>query len=208
MQSVAAEALGKIGSAAEPAVPKLLEMARGKDHELEIVSMQALGGIGRPAESALPTLYAALKNDDREIRAAAFQALPKIEPDKDKLLPIYLSALEEPSRMRRIAAQALKQFGDKARPAVPTLLAMLDRDMDRPIALETLRAIHVREVPPLLTALNHKDATVRAFACESLGDLGPEAHDAVPALEQKAQTEGEPVRTAAKKALERINSKS
>ena len=208
LQSAAAEALGKIGAASEPAVPKLLALAEGKDRELGIVSMQALGGIGRPAESALPVLYAALKNDDREIRSAAFQALPKIEPDKDKLLPIYLSALEEPTRVRRIAAQALKQFGEKARPAVPALLTMLDRDMDRPIALEALRAIHVREVPPLLTALNHKDATVRAFACESLGELGPEAHEATSALEQKAQTEGEPVRSAAKKALERINAKS
>ena len=74
---------------------------------------------------------------------------------------------------------------------------MLDRDMDRAVALETLRAIHVQEVPPLLTALNHKDAKVRAFACESLGELGPEANEAGSALEQKAQAEAEPVRDAA-----------
>jgi HEAT repeat protein len=107
-------------------------------------------------------------------------------------------------RMRRVAAQGLRTYGEKAQPAVPALLAMLDRDTDRAVALETLRAIHVHDIPPLLAALNHKDANVRAFACESLGELGPEAKDAVPVLEQKAQGDSEPVRGAAKKALQRI----
>ncbi len=210
LQSTAAEALGKIGAPSEPAIPRLLEMARGKDRELQIVSLQAMGAIGQPADQVLPALYDGLKSDDFQLRYVSLQGLAKAETDKDKLLPVLLNALQEQTggRMRRVAAQSLKTYGDKAQPAIPALIAMLDRDMDRAIALETLRAIHVRDVNPLLTALNHKDANVRAFACESLGDLGPDAKEAVPVLEQKAQGDSEVVRGAAKKALERIQANS
>jgi HEAT repeat protein len=207
LQSAIIDTLGKIGPKAEASVPRLLELARGKDREIQIVSMLALGLIGKPSGDVLSTLYTYQKNDDREVRYAAFQAITKLEPDQDKLFPVLLSALQEESiRMHRIAAVALAKYGDKAQPAVPTLIKMLDRETDRKIALEALKSIHVHDLPPLLTALNNKDANVRAFACDSLGDLGPAAKEAVPALQEKANGDAEAVRDAAKKALERINS--
>jgi len=208
LQASAAEALGKIGAASEPAGPQLLEMARGHDREISITALQALAGVGKPIDGLLPFLYDSVKNDDREIRLSALQALTKIEPDREKLFPVLIKGLQEDSgRVRRVAAQGLRSYnyGERAQEAVPALMAMLDKDTDRQIAVDTLRAIHVRELPPLLTALNHKDAKVRAFACELLGDLGTEAKDAIPALEQKAEGDAQPVRDAAKKALARIS---
>ncbi len=209
LQSSAVEALGKIGPAAEPAGPRLLEIAHGNDRELAITALQALGGIGKPIPGLLPFLYDSLKNDDREVRLSALQSIVKAEPDRDKLLSLLIKSLQDESgRIRRVAALGVKPYGEKAQAAVPGLMAMLDRDIDRALAIDALRAIHVRDVQHLLAALNNKDAKVRVFACELLSDMGSDAKDAIPALEQKAEGDAEPVRTAAKKALARINGKS
>lgn len=205
LQSAAAETLGKIGAPSEPAAGRLLELARGKDREVKIAALSALSGIGRPADQIGPVAYEALKSDDREIRLAALQVVAKVEQDEAKLLPILLKALKEESgRVRRVAAIGLRGLGEKASAAVPELIPMLDRDLERQTAIDTLKAIHVRDLPSLLTVLNNKDPKVRAFACESLGDLGAGAREAVPVLEAKAQNDSEPVRDAAKKALDRI----
>lgn len=206
LRTTALETLGKIGPAAESASGKILGFVHDSNRELRIGSLQALGGIGKPAETVLPLFYQGLKSDDREVRLVSLQGIVKAEPDRDKLLPILVASLkEESARMRRTAATALIPYGDSAAAAVPQLVSMLDRDSDRQAALDALRAIHVRDLPPLLTALNHRDAKVRALACELLGELGPEAKQAVPALEEKVEKDAEPVREAARKAIERIN---
>ncbi len=78
---------------------------------------------------------------------------------------------------------------------------MLSKDNDRAIALATLRALPIHSVPPLLTALGHKDVSVRVFACDALGKLGPSAKEAMPALEERAKSDDGKVKDAAKKAL-------
>ncbi len=209
LQMGAAESLGKIGVAAESAVPRLLEAVHGTDREMKITAMKALGDIGRPADQILPVFYEGMGSDDREVRLNALQSVIKTEPNKDKLLPVLLKSIQEDQgRLRRVAAAALAPYGEKAQSAAPALVAMLDRETDRPAAFEALRAIHVHDLPLLLTALNHKDAKVRAFACDLLGDLGPQAKEAAPVLEEKAQGDAEAVRDAARKALGRINAKS
>jgi HEAT repeat protein len=63
------------------------------------------------------------------VRAAAVPALAKVESDDAKLIEVLVKAVsDETGRVRRPAAQAIGKFGDRARAAVPGLVAMLERD--------------------------------------------------------------------------------
>jgi HEAT repeat protein len=89
----AAQALGKMGAAAAPAVPDLigaLDTHPSREPSLEgppryykdarWVAADALGAIGPPAASALPKLRElASKDDEPEVRDAAAAAVKKIE---------------------------------------------------------------------------------------------------------------------------------
>jgi HEAT repeat protein len=207
LQITALEALGKIGPESTSAVPKIIEFAKTGSEEQRLAAMQALGNIGQGLEGVLPMLYEALKSQNRDMRIAALQAIPKVEKDDAKVLEILGNALEEESgRIRRVALDASKRLGSRAEPLVPKILVLLDRDADRPVALATLREIPVRSVKTLVSALNHRDAAVRAFACDALGKLGSDAIEAVPLLQEKAEKDSDNVRAAAKRALERIPS--
>jgi HEAT repeat protein len=201
------DTLGKIGSAAAAAVPRLTELATTGGAEWRVAAIVALGGIGREAASALPVIYDGARDPSFDVRAAAVPALVKVESDEAKLLEVLVKAVsDETGRVRRPAAQAIGTFGDRARAAVPGLVAMLERDNDRGPAFEALKAIGVVTVPDLQKMLGAKDAKVRVFACESLGKLGSQATDAVAALEPLAKAgEGDAVGRAAREALKRIN---
>jgi HEAT repeat protein len=62
-------------------------------------------------------------------------------------------------------------------------------------------------VPPLIESLKDKDVSVRREAAEALGEIGPEAEDAVSPLLDLLRDENEMVQMRAKKALKRINPK-
>lgn len=205
LQAGIIEALGRIGASAEAAVPRIAELARGQSEEIRLAALQSLGSIGRIPPGSLGLFYEAMKSSDRDLREAGIKGIATAETDDAKLLPALESALgDESGRIRRLAADRLKLLGDRAQPAVPRLLTMLDRDQDRPIALQALRAVKPREVPRLMTALQHRDPAVRIFACEALGQLGPAAKEAVSALQDKVKGDADGVKEAAKKALEQI----
>jgi len=205
LRTSAIETLGKIGEEAKAAVPQLTRFAESGPDDVRQAALQALNGIGRPAAEALPALYKAASSENRDLRIQALLALDRIETNDEKLLPVITAALQsEGGAVRRTAAQVAKRFGDRAQDCVPALLSMLDRDTDRPIALATLRAMKIHDVAQLLTRLEDRSFTVRVFACDSLAKLGPEAKEALPALQKKAEGDIDVVKTAAKKAIEEI----
>ncbi len=206
LRSNAIETLGKVGEDAKPAIPKLTEFASSGPDDLRLAAMQALNGIGRPAAAALPTLYKAMSAENRDLRIQALLALDRIETNDDQLHPIVLAALQnETGAVRRTAAQVAKRFGDGAQDCVPALLSMLDRDTDRPTAIATLRAMKIHDIAQLLSVLDDRSFTVRIFVCEALAKLGPEAKEALPALQKKADGDIDAVKSAAQKAIEQIN---
>ena len=146
-----------------------------------------------------------LKDGETDVRAAAIPALVAIENDESKIITTLVLALsDESGRVRRPAAAALAKFGERARAATPGLVAMLERDTDRGVALLSLKVIGVRSVLDLVHALSVKEPQIRVFACEQLAALGAEARDAVPRL--KELTNGQPtaVQDAARAALTKI----
>jgi HEAT repeat protein len=132
-------------------------------------------------------LTAALSDRDAEVRAAAAWRLETAGALTEPAIPKLQAALgDEQEIVRTAAARALGALGPKARSASLALLAALDdpRANVRAEAAQALARIELtaEAIPALTRALRHRDSYVRAFAAWTLGNLGPEAKDAVPAL--------------------------
>ena len=81
---------------------------------------------------------------------------------------------------------------------------MLERDTDRDVALLSLKVIGVRSVPDLLRALAVRAPEVRVFACGQLAELGADAKEAVPRLQELTNGQPQSVQDAARAALTKI----
>jgi len=88
-------------------------------------------------------------------------------------------------RDRQRALMAFQALGPIARPAIPTLAAMITnaKPDQADAGFQALSGIGVEEcVPPLVLALTNGDAILRPAAAVSLGSLRGRAREAVPAL--------------------------
>jgi len=137
--------------------------------------------------AAAPELIAALNDRDPEIRAASAWALGVLGAAAEPSVPGLAHALrDEQEPVRTAAANALGSLGARSRSAASALFAALDDPWAnvRAAAARALASLELtaESVPSLAKALGSPDAYVRAFAAWSLGNLGPAAREAVPAL--------------------------
>ena len=181
----AAESLGQLGPAAEPAIPALIEMVRENQPFIAGVAAEALGKIGPAAvpalrellksstgevqayatralgsagasdEQTISQLLKSLKQADPEVRAAAVQALGRARAASDEVIAALIKALADDEFVQSAAIRALGRIGSKARQAAPALTKLLGE-------LEYFE----------------RDAVMNA-----LGSIGPGAKEAIPALE-------------------------
>ena len=204
LQLAIVETLRRLGPAAAPAVPRLLELAGKNGGGQRATVLPALAAIGHDAGAALPMIRACAKDPAPELRASSAPALTAVDPDGAEVLSTLLILLRDSSGMvRRATAPELEKLGPRAEAAIPGLIAMLDQDTERSLALAALKSIKVRNIPDLLTLLAMREAKVRVFACDSLGALGPAANEAIPKLRDLLSASS-PVQDAARKALARI----
>jgi HEAT repeat protein len=115
--------------------------------------------------------------------------------------------------VRSGAAQTLGQLGPEAREAVPALTTAALHDEDLHVRVEAGIAIWRidkragRVLPVLAEALQSDDEVLRWTAAECLGEMGPDARDAVPALLEalRANYKARLIRAGIQMALERID---
>ena len=127
------QALGKIGPAAQPAVPTLTDLLKAKDEYVRAAASEALGLIGPKAGSATPALTAALEDQVGGVGVAAALALWRID-QSPKAIPALVDFLKskENQYVRISAAQALGQIGPPAaKTAGPILLDIAQNDTMR-----------------------------------------------------------------------------
>jgi HEAT repeat protein len=176
-----ANALSRIGPAAESAVPALITFLNSKDGGYErTYAATALGWIGRQPEQAVPALINALQHDDEPV-------------------------------VRHLAARALGDFGANARPAIPALIEAIkggDKDM-RDAAAYGLKSIPATpsNVPALTDLLHDEINSARGAAARSIGGAGSEAAGAVPTLLSLLKDQDDSVREAAAASLHEIDPK-
>ena len=204
LQSAIVDTLGQLGPAAAPSVPRLLEIVKKGNERATILPI--LTSIGPGAKDALPMIYAAARDRVAEVKISGVTALAAVETDDAKALAVLIPLVGngESNKVCRAVAHALAKYGPAASAAVPGLISMLDKDTERGEAMRAIKAIGVKNVPDLLTLLSKTDVRIRTFACESLGNLGPEAKDAAPKLREIAAQDG-PLRASASAALKKID---
>jgi hypothetical protein len=226
---LAAEALGRLGPAAEPAIDTLLEIvsrrlqleSRYADHEstLKEAAIVALGQIGKQPEKVVPVL-AKLLELDRKDRWAGESAAHHAA--------ITIRALAQPAEypahglVRRLEDRNKKPelremilaMGERA---VPELAKALDdNDLAKPAAelLGQMGETASPAVPELLNVVRDRttDWATRVAAIEALGLIGEAGRPAVPYIEvfSKDDLSGSPLNQkqveSARQALRRIRS--
>ena len=134
----------------------------------------------------------------------ALAAVAPADPTTAERIGPYLVGGD--ARLRLAAVKALVHLGkDQPGVAVGYLVDAMERDADlRLEAAMALARIGAASVDSLRGRVGHADAGVRLWAVRSLGEIGPSAKDAIPALEGAAGDADAGVRDAAARALKKI----
>jgi HEAT repeat protein len=183
----------------------------------------ALAELGPAARDAEATLARTLKDKDPEVRYTAVLALGAIGAEGAESIDGLIQTLKDPAWFVRFTAtQALQKLGPKAKAAVPTLVEALkpnDAVKDfRPIRCAQAAAALAKidpgnkdiqgAIPLIVEKLLGYDGDgsdgARVVGAELLGDCGPAAASALPALVKRLKDEDGDVRVAAAQALIKI----
>jgi HEAT repeat protein len=218
LRSLAIEALGGIGTAHPDVLPMLRRLLQEKEPSwYPYAAARALGRIGSVAKDVVPDLLALLSKVDVKSPDNSYSelltALARIDPTAKGVVPAMTAILknkEAKPELRQRVVNTLAKMGPAAKEAVPALIEEL-RAASKPasvypdIVLRALRAIGAEAVPGLTDlALNDQDNTVRRYAIEVLGEIGPPAKAAVPALRQCLDSPDRLISSSAAVALKRI----
>jgi hypothetical protein len=176
------------------------------DPEVRFPAIFALGAIGADAAEAVPALADILCHDpDPDVRNQAALALSKMAPASATAVPALAQALADAElAVRMNATVALLRLGPEARPAVPALIRALKDENNQTnlgtfhatiqdltaVALGRASAGTADGVPALAAALEEDHtAETRAAIVRGLGQVGPRARLAVPALVRAVEDE-------------------
>jgi HEAT repeat protein len=142
-----------------------------------------LGKIGPAAKAALPAIVAALDDPDKQVWTGALAVIANLGPDAAETVPVIIQGLD-PGK------------------------AKAGRDRDRQQLLVrsafALSKIGAPALPALIAALDDESAQRRAGVARALGEMGPAAGEAAPALVKNVGHWDETVRRETADALGQI----
>jgi HEAT repeat protein len=201
------------------AVPSLLSLLQDEDRGVRLRAALALGDLAREVRRVLPPLRsalqeAALHDEDGGVRAEAVRALLRAGPQPATEIGALVDALRsEVDAVRFHAALALGDLGPAGRPAVPALIRASLWDEEAAVRVGAALALwKIDQRDPLVQgvlteALGDANELVCWIAAEFLGQMGPAAREAVPALRQTLRRDFKLalIKTGVKLALERID---
>jgi HEAT repeat protein len=205
--SAAGESLARYGASAVPSLNKALQ-----DHR-EYVRKNAVGGLvklGASTEGVLVGLGRAIRDGDRAVRSSAADAL--VRAGKNGVEPLA-KALEDPDEeVRLTSVRALRRLKSDAVGAL-TQLGKTLKDGNTNVcgeAAEVLAGLGKPAVALLIEGLKHDggvqhdNAHTHICAAKALGKIGPDAKEAVPALQNALKDSNIIVRHEAVTALGNI----
>jgi HEAT repeat protein len=207
LQHNAIYALGAIGT--EAALQPLIGKLSDQDFNTQCHACRALGEMGADAASAGPHLIELSKAGVASARRNAVAALGQIGPSiGDEGITRLAEALQDPHQaVREEAAHALGKLGAEAAAAAPALVAALDDPTFAPRveaswALWRTSGEAETSVAVLIAQLeDFNDADTAAWV---LGEIGPQAKPAIPALVELLASDDEGERLHAVQALGKI----
>ncbi len=180
--------LGKAGRTARFVMPMVKKMLL-KDPELlvRLKAAETLWKVEQPPVSlVLPVVTRGLKDKEPANCRLALEVVKLMGPRAKDTVPWVRNALlHKDFNVQYQAIQAAAAIGPSAKRAVPELLEIIRKDDTGFLAANVtfaLGKIGSRGVPALIRALEDKEAKVRRAATFGLGQVGPRAYEAVPAL--------------------------
>lgn len=199
----AAWALGRIGEAAKPAIPLLIDTLTSQHVSVRRNAPRALGNFGEEAKPATAALRQLLDDEDSQVRVQAAAALWKINRQPESLAALETLVLVADSTAAYHAACILGELGVDAVSSAPALAKALGHD-DEDVARSAAKALG-RFGPSAISAVRQSQASadprIRRRAVEALGWIG------LPALEfvgESLEDEDPLVRRLAARALGRL----
>lgn len=167
-------ALSTLGTASQPALPKLLQQLSSPNKRLRIEAMEVLAAIGHGASDALPAVIRDTGDPDPELRARAVRTLAFIAEPAGPILDIIADAASDSVYMVRESAVSALQRADYRTPKVRDILLGALRDPqpgireDAAQTLATFGALAADAIPDLLPLTKDSDAMVRSCAVDAL----------------------------------------
>jgi hypothetical protein len=182
-------AIGAFGEDAASAVRVLIPLLSNSDPGIRSTTARTVGQIGVKAKPAAPELAKLLKDENSQVREAAALALRDMGTGAASAVHDLSAAILDPApTVGMAAALALGQMRSEAKSAVPALIGALQVTSEQQLSNDQIQMM--RNI-------------VRA-----LGEIGPEARPAIPAMrkiqhlrvkylaeEAVAKIEGKPVPT-------------
>ena len=179
----AALAIWRVDGRAKAALPILIEALDDEDVGVRYAVVRALGRIGPAAKDAVPALVGLAIKDKTGLRDSAAVVLVLIGPEAVASLADPLSS-DDP-RVRERAAHTIAEIFERS-----TNKGFSVRDPARreQVNREARRRIMPQPEPlvaALASAVSDENAFVREAAARALGEFGPDAKTAVPALVER-----------------------
>ena len=209
----AANELGFMRKDGAAAVPALVDALEDSYEPVRRNAIYALGAIGDPAVTPLVNALDSEKEafDMEPILHISDPAHGLAATGMSETVSALVTALQDArENVRASAAYALGEMGPVAAEAVDGLVALLTDESEevRRHATSALGMIKVpvsKTVPALIDVLEDREDTDLAFfAAQALTRIGPDATEAVPALQEALMSESAYVRGFSSEALGRI----
>jgi hypothetical protein len=165
------------------ALPALADALNDREAEVRRLSVEALGSSRSAGAPWVRALAEKLSDKDESMRLAAGLALAKIGTEEAKAVvpfPLLLETIEQKKvdwSKRLDMIHVIGKLGAPAKPAVPLFIKLLSYQ---------------------------GESNSPRYAAYALGRIGPEAREAIPALEEMARSNNADFKKAASWALERI----
>jgi HEAT repeat protein len=160
--------LAELGPISRPALPEVLPYLHSSNDAERVQALQVLARL-EPTARTLPLLCELARDEAPEVRVAALQALLKLTGETAVILPRLVAELPR----NQAVFGALEELGERAAPALPHLLALLDHP-DEELSLRATAAIgglkrHARPaIPRLLARLPYETND-----CATVGAIRP-----------------------------------
>ncbi len=194
--------LGKKGPAAKEAIPGLTEALKkenprkmaGDNGNNRLELAVALVRIDPMNEYAKWTLKECLTDPNKHVQVMAAYELARLQPGDEKAVQRLVDLFSAGGYARLEAAECLGKLGPVAKAAFPGLLETFSQRPNMDACRVTCQALilidPVAALPHLIKALASPDASLPTAAAEALGDMGPAAKEAIPALRELAKRPG------------------
>ncbi len=162
----------KVGELAPECVEKLRKLTAAGDLDVRCPAISALGDVTAGTDVAVDWLLELSRDEDGWVKGAAISALGRVARQPQKVVPRLIEAFDDYEEQdpdythdsdHELVVKALQAFGAEAAPAVPALVE------------------HIWREP-----YENERPQIDAGVVETLGKIGPAAHEALSILEKLA----------------------